>query len=439
MQKRVRQLALAVISLVAVQQVAARRLFLRNPAALQIVIMGDSISDVGRRFAVSPNNTVPDPAWYSNGRYSNGPTWPEYLPTFNSSVPVLYTSLAYGGSPACGANRHLTPQKGGGDSADILASNGAAEDLSSAVYSTFYPRGDGALDVFVAPWLDLMIEQLLASTNGSTLPTSINYLDPLWPAAAARATSKGAPIEPFLADQASVSSRTRTLTPDQRGQPAGIHALAPPGQRIVMIEVGADDYLNQLVNVTEGDRNLGLPGLPLQVVDCIKEGALRLIAAGDTRIVLFTIPAIDKLPKVQQFPIVKGWVSKIQTRHNEALRLAAAELSSKFAAQGVYVHVFELGNATNNIINNAFLNNLTDTQHTCLQYGSKAGKVLSKIPLVGQKIGELADKVLGSHPEGKCDNPDGFVFWDAVHPTTRMHALTAEALVADLRQLGWWT
>ncbi|GFH14470.1 thermolabile hemolysin [Haematococcus lacustris] len=154
------------------------------------------------------------------------------------------------------------------------------------------------------------------------------------------------------------------------------------------MQVGADDYLNQLVNVTEGDRNLGLPGLPLQVVDCIK---------------------------------------------------AAAELSSKFAAQGVYVHVFELGNATNNIINDAFLNNLTDTQHTCLQYGSKAGKALSKIPLVGQKIGELADKVLGSHPEGKCDNPDGFVFWDAVHPTTRMHALTAEALVADLRQLGWWT
>ncbi|GFH10310.1 hypothetical protein HaLaN_05601 [Haematococcus lacustris] len=71
-------------------------------------------------------------------------------------------------------------------------------------------------------------------------------------------------------------------------------------------------------------------------------------------------------------------------------------------------------------MNNAFLNNLTDTQHTCLQYGSKAGKVLSKIPLVGQKIGELADKVLGSHPEGKCDNPDGFVVSTARCASSRL-------------------
>ncbi|KAJ9525259.1 hypothetical protein QJQ45_020796, partial [Haematococcus lacustris] len=315
-----------------------------------------------------------------------------------------------------------------------------------ATVATSIAGSDGAFDQYIAPWLDIMIDQLLASTNGSTPPTSPNYLDPVWPAAAARAIAKGAPVEPFIADQRAVSGRNSTLTPQQRGQPAGAHALLPPGQRIVVLQagdaperVGSNDYLNQLENVTEGDLNFGLPEYPLQVVACIKAGAERLIAAGDTRIVLVTLPAIDKLPKVQQFSIVEPWVEKIMSRHNDALRQAAADLSAQYAASNVQVVVFELGNNTDNIIANASQYNLTNTDDTCLQFGSSVGDALSNIPLVGDELGEAVNKLIGSEPKGKCEDPANHVFWDAVHPTTRMHALLAEAFVTDMRQLGWWT
>ena len=46
----------------------------------QIVVYGDSLSDVGRFYAAS-NRTIPQSPPYSNGRFSNGPIWVEYLAT----------------------------------------------------------------------------------------------------------------------------------------------------------------------------------------------------------------------------------------------------------------------------------------------------------------------------------------------------------------------
>ncbi|GFH13737.1 thermolabile hemolysin, partial [Haematococcus lacustris] len=118
---------------------------------------------------------------------------------------------------------------------------------------------------------------------------------------------------------------------------------------------------------------------------------------------------------------------------------AAADLSAQYAARNVQVVVFELGNSTDNIIANASQYNLTNTEDTCLQFGSSVGDALSNIPLVGDELGEAVNKLIGSNPKGKCEDPANHVFWDAVHPTTRMHALLAEAFVTDMRQLGWWT
>ena len=44
----------------------------------QIVVYGDSLSDVGRFYAASGGTIPPSPP-YSNGKFSNGPIWVEYL------------------------------------------------------------------------------------------------------------------------------------------------------------------------------------------------------------------------------------------------------------------------------------------------------------------------------------------------------------------------
>ncbi|KAK9760606.1 hypothetical protein K7432_015214 [Basidiobolus ranarum] len=58
-----------------------------------IVVFGDSYSDVGNSYRLS-NKTYP-PSYYYNGRFSNGPLWPEYIQEFTQWKVLNY---AYSGA-----------------------------------------------------------------------------------------------------------------------------------------------------------------------------------------------------------------------------------------------------------------------------------------------------------------------------------------------------
>lgn len=49
-----------------------------QPMFTTMYVFGDSLSDVGNLFAAT-GNTVPDPTYYDNGRFQNGPSYAEYL------------------------------------------------------------------------------------------------------------------------------------------------------------------------------------------------------------------------------------------------------------------------------------------------------------------------------------------------------------------------
>lgn len=61
---------------------------------VNIVAFGDSLTDNGNTFALT-NKVWPTPQIYWQGRYSNGPTWIEYV---GSSLGVKTINKAYGGS-----------------------------------------------------------------------------------------------------------------------------------------------------------------------------------------------------------------------------------------------------------------------------------------------------------------------------------------------------
>jgi hypothetical protein len=68
-----------------------------------LVIFGDSFSDVGNA-ALASGGTVPNPALYSQGRFSNGPLWVDTLAKYLGE-PAVRPSLAGGLDYAVGGAR----------------------------------------------------------------------------------------------------------------------------------------------------------------------------------------------------------------------------------------------------------------------------------------------------------------------------------------------
>ena len=77
----------------------------------QLIVLGDSLSDIGNVFAASGNNFPPEDLGYFNGRFTNGENWIDNLardlglgtPTpivdiFNGAVPQGGVNLAFGGA-----------------------------------------------------------------------------------------------------------------------------------------------------------------------------------------------------------------------------------------------------------------------------------------------------------------------------------------------------
>jgi thermolabile hemolysin len=67
-----------------------------------LVVFGDSLSDNGNLYALTSNSS-PDPDYYYQGRFSNGPVWVEYLADA-SALDCTLVDYAYGGATTDGAS-----------------------------------------------------------------------------------------------------------------------------------------------------------------------------------------------------------------------------------------------------------------------------------------------------------------------------------------------
>ena len=67
-----------------------------------LVVFGDSLSDNGNLYAITSNSS-PDPHYYYQGRFSNGPVWVEYL-AGASALDCTLEDYAYGGATTDGTS-----------------------------------------------------------------------------------------------------------------------------------------------------------------------------------------------------------------------------------------------------------------------------------------------------------------------------------------------
>ncbi|NJN02721.1 MAG: SGNH/GDSL hydrolase family protein [Leptolyngbyaceae cyanobacterium SL_1_1] len=154
---------------------------------------------------------------------------------------------------------------------------------------------------------------------------------------------------------------------------------------------GANDYLGG--GVTD-------PTIP---VNNLETAITAFVDAGVKNLLVLNLPDLGQLPVASSDPVQAAALTAIANQHNTLLAQAVQGISQ--------VKLFDVKTLFDQALAGGF--GFTNTTAPCLQ-----GFVA---PLTG----------LAGVP---CSNPDGFLFWDDVHPTTRAHEEIAKAVLVELHQ-----
>ena len=184
---------------------------------------------------------------------------------------------------------------------------------------------------------------------------------------------------------------------------------------------GANDYFSFIKddpNTTDVvETNLSVidaESVVTEVVNTDIGGAVRdIIDAGGETILLFDLPDLDRTPLAQKLTEQDRHIlGELTGKHNERLSGLVGEIE----ASNPSVNIIEVGinDLLDRIIENPGnfgLTNVTDN--------------FTGIDIVTQM-----------NQPSAMGNPDRFLFWDSIHPTTATHELIADLVIQDLNSEG---
>lgn len=151
-----------------------------------------------------------------------------------------------------------------------------------------------------------------------------------------------------------------------------------------------------------------------EVVDNNIGGAVRdLIDAGGETILLFDLPDLDRTPLAQKLSEQdRGILRDLTGRHNERLSSLVGEIE----ASNPSVNIIEVG--VNDLLDRIVENpgNFGFSNATDNFTGIDIITQINQPPAIG--------------------NPDSFVFWDSIHPTTATHELVSDLVIQELSNEG---
>lgn len=145
----------------------------------------------------------------------------------------------------------------------------------------------------------------------------------------------------------------------------------------------------------------------VQIVKNISNSVELLAQAGAQNILVFNLPDLGKTPIVlgsANSPILTAATNA----HNAVLATSIAQLSNNIP--GVNIIPVDINSLFNQAIANPGEFGFKDVTTSCVIYKITINQVLKT-----------------------CDNPNDFLFFDEVHPTTNAHKLVAEAALAAIR------
>jgi phospholipase/lecithinase/hemolysin len=144
-----------------------------------------------------------------------------------------------------------------------------------------------------------------------------------------------------------------------------------------------------------------------QTVKNISDSVGLLAQAGAKNILVFNLPDLGKTP-IALGSVNSPTLTAATNAHNAALATSVASLSNTIP--GVNIIPVDINSLFNRAIANPGEFGFKDVTTSCVVYKIVTNEVLKT-----------------------CDNPNDFLFFDEVHPTTNAHKLVAETALAAIR------
>ena len=165
-----------------------------------------------------------------------------------------------------------------------------------------------------------------------------------------------------------------------------------PNSTLYIIWVGADNYLD--------NKNKNLAGQIKQVSVETAEAISLLTSRADAQhFMVINMPDLGKTPRAREAgkedPKIPTELSALTKANNKALAKTLDNLKKKLGVDITYVDINQIFNAT---LNQPKQFGLTNTTQPCFNAKTKT----------------------------TCNNPNQYLFWGTIHPTTRTHQILAE-------------
>lgn len=168
---------------------------------------------------------------------------------------------------------------------------------------------------------------------------------------------------------------------------------------------------NTLFTVLIGGNDLVNYGRSVDSILAVEQQALeKMILAGARNILLMNLPDLSRAPAFQQ----RGdgvYIAAQVAEFNRRLPQLRDALQMKYGS-ALTIRMYDMHSKVNDIFNFPSSYGMSNTTQSCLNINTDSS------------TNYLSAQSLRSN----CTNPDSFVFWDTLHPTTRTHKILADSV-----------
>ncbi|KXZ50306.1 hypothetical protein GPECTOR_17g945 [Gonium pectorale] len=384
-------------------------------ASTELVVFGDSISDTGNTYNWT-SGYIPSPGSYWRGRFSNGPVWLDHL---------MRMAPSGGGAAAENRLRILNYAFGGSTACPTAGTAIASLDMQITAFLAGVPPAGHAQSISSAATASSI------SINSSSVTSAADLC----------AVSAGTGL--------ASSNGTAKKLPSVRfsAGPGGAEPVEPKG-RLFVVLIGGNDLLflrnwkdprvierrvanTSACTVAALDRLMAAlsSAQPQRLTPFAGRSeqpeAAAEVGSSHDRIVVWNLGAVNRAPVVP--PALKATVADAVAAYNRNLEAALAPLRSRYP-DGPRLDVYDVHSASECVFRNAERLGFKDATDPCLTDSPYLRAITS---MADHSFADAAQDRAAS----RCTHPNEYMWFDDVHPTSRMHMLGLAAPFA--RAQGW--